>query len=243
MNSPSSANGASTKPTKNLTKVDELVAAVRAGDISSVEKLLAGGAQINGIALEIPESTPLQIAAEAGNLAMVKFLIEHGANVKAEDAHGATALHSVKDDTEVTRFLLAKGANPNAKDFNGNTPLHPSGFGLDGNKSAAVINTLIAGGADINVKNFDGETPIIKLLKGVVDCDSYEGIAPILPIVDVLIAAKADPSIQDFWGNSALSLAQDIQKRCERPSERNYIENHNAALALLQILRPAPPQK
>jgi TPR repeat protein len=240
---PSNTNGALAKPIKNPTKVDELETAVLAGDTSSVEKQLAEGAQINGLASEFPQSTPLQIAAGADNPAMVEFLIEHGADVKAEDTSGATALHSVKGDTEVTRLLLSKGANPNAQDFNGDTPLHPSGFGASGYKTVAVIGTLIASGADINARDFEGETPIIKLLKGVVDCDSYEGIAPTLPIVDAFIAAKANLTLRDLWGNSALSLAQDIRKRCERPPEHNYVENHNAALALLQILSQGPQGK
>jgi TPR repeat protein len=243
INVSSNSFAASTKPVKDPTKVDEIVAAVQAGDFASVEKQLAGGAQINGLASEFPEATPLQIAAGAGNPSMVEFLLQHGADVKAEDTSGRTALHSVKGDTEVTRLLLSKGANPNAKDFNGDTPLHPSGFGLDNYKSVAVINTLIAGGADVNLQDFEGETPIIKLLKGVVDCDSYEGIAPTLPIVDAFVAAKADLTLRDLWGNSARSLAQDIRKRCERPSEHNYVENHNAALALLQILSQGPQEK
>ena len=59
--------------------------------------------------------TALMWAAVAGNVDVVRLLIEAGADVRAVDDEGVTALHlaRAKGHTEVAAALLAAGANPN----------------------------------------------------------------------------------------------------------------------------------
>ena len=68
----------------------------------------------------------LGLAAYAGNLAAVKYLISKGVKVDAipEDAPGtALAAAVMGGNTEVVKFLVSRGANVNYKDHNGVTPL------------------------------------------------------------------------------------------------------------------------
>lgn len=68
--------------------------------------------------------TALHYACDRGNLEMVQFLVEEGANVNIQDSYGETPLHVAKiaDELEIINYLLTKGADMNKKNFDGFTP-------------------------------------------------------------------------------------------------------------------------
>lgn len=85
------------------------------------------------------EETPLSFAADHGDMAVVKMLLDAGAPVNAPakvqvykqypDAAPIgfwSPLHSAarKGDADMLSVLLAAGANPNGRDGKGRTPLH-----------------------------------------------------------------------------------------------------------------------
>lgn len=85
--------------------------AARAGDLKQVDALLAAGAPVDAPARY--GQTPLYFAAEKGHLAVVKRLVERGANVNVEDGFfGASALEMALQGghVELARYLLAHGA-------------------------------------------------------------------------------------------------------------------------------------
>ncbi len=69
--------------------------------------------------------TPLMLASARGDLAMVKFLVNH-AKIEKPDRYKRTALtHAIMNGAaNVTSFLLSQGADPNKADTSGNTNLH-----------------------------------------------------------------------------------------------------------------------
>jgi len=67
--------------------------------------------------------TALHFAAENGDLAMVRFLLENGAEVNARGPCGNTPLHYAAT-REVAEALIAGGADVHAKGNRGMTPLH-----------------------------------------------------------------------------------------------------------------------
>lgn len=87
------------------------------GTVESVQKLLDSGSSTEA-SNEDMKVTPLIAAAHAGNLKVVEFLIERGANVGAVDAGGKTALHwaALRDHAEVVGVLIKSGADVNAVD-------------------------------------------------------------------------------------------------------------------------------
>jgi len=88
-----------------------LLNAAAAGDIEEVSLLLKQGHLANE-ALLIIGIRPLTLAAAYGHADVVRVLLEHGAEVNAEDFTGWTALHagSFTGDSETVSLLLDRGA-------------------------------------------------------------------------------------------------------------------------------------
>lgn len=96
--------------------------AVRVHDLNRVLGLLAAGANVNERD-EGMEQTPLMRAAQVGDMAIARILLDHGAAVNAQDDEGMTAfMFAVKrGNTPLMRLLLDKGASLNARTAEGVT--------------------------------------------------------------------------------------------------------------------------
>jgi len=100
-------------------------------------------------------STTLMYAALYGDLASVRQLIDHGADVNASNDAGATALMWAIDDLDKVRLLLDHGADPNAMSVDSRTPL---AIALGNKGSAAVVKLLLDHGANLEAKNPRGRS-------------------------------------------------------------------------------------
>jgi ankyrin repeat protein len=114
--------GADVKP-KNRFDFDAFTSAVAAGNQDIVGLLLDAGAKPDEGASGL---TPLQFAASAGNVEMIRFLVKRGANVNyGVKTGGQTALLSAiyAAKPEAVEALIELKANINAKTKDGDTPL------------------------------------------------------------------------------------------------------------------------
>ena len=112
-----------------------------------------------------------------GNLEVVQWLVEHGADVNAKDNDGCTVLHSAVENgnLDVINYLVKHGADINAKDYYGRSILHYTasrvkmnnlllytslGFGLAKplKQHEELIQWLVDRGQDINAKDNYGMT-------------------------------------------------------------------------------------
>ena len=88
---------------------------------------------------------------------MVRFLINHGADLEARDKDGQTPLMRTSSSSwnppENTLVMLKHGADATAQDNNGNTALM---YAADG----ATVDILMRYGADIRIKNNQGQTAL-----------------------------------------------------------------------------------
>ena len=95
----------------------QLFVAAAMGDVAAVADLLAKGADIE---VDNYGVTPLYSACDKGNLALVKLLLDHGADVNAQDlewgrtplALAAMPLYAVgsrEDRAEIVTLLVEKG--------------------------------------------------------------------------------------------------------------------------------------
>jgi ankyrin repeat protein len=91
-----------------------LLFAARVGDLESARLLVAAGANVNDADAWGVSATVM--AAHAGFVEIVEFLLEHGADPNAAAA-GFSALHAalMRRNTRMAGALLARGADPNAR--------------------------------------------------------------------------------------------------------------------------------
>lgn len=99
---------------------DRLSRAVLIGDIALVRRLIHAGASPN-TALDRSKDEPLsvlELASEAGDLKMVKLLLDKGADVNAPNFWGGAAIvgASVFGTAEVVALLIKHGADVNVYD-------------------------------------------------------------------------------------------------------------------------------
>ncbi|KAL8700353.1 MAG: hypothetical protein Q9201_005492 [Fulgogasparrea decipioides] len=101
-----------------------LFAALGSRSVDIVTSLLKAGANVDAT-VPFTGITSLHTAAEGGHTALVKVLLEAGAQVSSRTVTGATPLHqaSVHGCTEVARLLLGAGADIDALDHDKMTPL------------------------------------------------------------------------------------------------------------------------
>jgi len=108
--------------------------------------------------------TPLSWAAVFGREAVVKLLIESGAEIETKDKDwGRTPLSwAARQDREaVVKLLLDKGAEIEKKDNQGQTPL--SWAARQGRE--AVVKLLLDKGAEIEKKDNWGQTPLFLAIR------------------------------------------------------------------------------
>ena len=112
--------------------------------------------------LDVDDTTLMLAAGNGGDIEMVKFLVENGANVNASNSHGETAMmravHS--QNVEIIDFLASKGANVNAKCFNDadsdmTALMHAAFVG-----NIKIVEALIRNRADVNAKSAKGATAL-----------------------------------------------------------------------------------
>ena len=117
-----------------------------------------------------PGSTPFVLAAQGGNSAVMRALLEAGADPLLTDNEGTTALiaaagygrnHPYTAATEegaleAAQMVLDLGNDINAANKHGETPLHAAAYwGKD-----RMVQFLVDHGAEINAVNKIGQTPL-----------------------------------------------------------------------------------
>lgn len=96
------------------------------GDIQTVRSELTAGEDIDGIAptydwLELEEAAPLALACASGEIEIVAYLIDSGADIESKGWSEATSLHMAlsSGSLECISLLLDNGADVNAKVIGG----------------------------------------------------------------------------------------------------------------------------
>ncbi len=202
-----------------MTKEKRLLEAVRAGELESIQKWIAEGADVNCLV-----DGMFRAVAHPGTgdrVAVVRYLLQNGADphLPAYDHASALDLWAYEGDASVVRVLLDHHADPNLGCApSGETPLHYAtsqghlpgrtecvklllAAGADPNRPANVGIETTAYMRDICVR---GETP---LHRAAIHGDEQ--------MIQHLLDYGADPSIKDAHGESPLCWAS----RARRPAK------------------------
>lgn len=241
---------------------EEMYSLVEASALGNLERVrrLVGSKNVSPNIIDPLGRSPLRAAIESGHIAVVKYLLDHGANVNDIDLEGNSALLlSVRHQrVEVFTHLLEKGAGLNYRSKVGRTALYEAA--LVGNYD--MVDRLIRAGADTHVVDVFGNTilhaavmseniPVLrKVIATTVDIDTQNeagitalGLATsqqLLPQVEVLLENKASVSIKDYEGQNALQLAvrsDEIRenKRKERAREIESVGKDKIAKEINEV--------
>ena len=137
---------------------------------------------------------PVVEAARNGDEALLRTLVEQGADVNATAGDGSTALlwASHRDRPESVDLLIRAGADVNRANDLGATPLWAAGE----NGSVAVVELLLEAGADPNLALRHGETPLMAAARS--------GSAR---VAELLLEHGADPNATGPRGQTGLMWA------------------------------------
>lgn len=157
-------------------------------------------------------STPLLVAAEAGQVEAARLLLDEGAAVDARNRWETTALHvaCLRGHEGLVALLLARGAD---------TRLSRDGYGLSGLMCAAwtgsvgaVRQLLLHGEARVDERSSNGRTAIwLAATRGHSEA-----------VWTLLLEGGADPGVSDeegvrpwqaAWSRGHHELARDLQVR------------------------------
>ena len=183
-----------------------LMAVARTGNIDTTSLLLSQGANIQARE-NWGEQTALMWAASQNQPAMVKLLIEHGADV-----------NSSGKDHNWPRWITSEPRNKPLEQGGLTALLYAAREGCEG-----CVKALLDGGADINLTDPDGLTPLIMALQNL----HYD-------TANILIERGADIHRWDWYGRTALYSAIELHLI---PSSRRGDLPSNDNLTALNIAR------
>lgn len=140
------------------------------------------------------DQTALQIALPTENEAIIRLLLENGADISEKGNRGRAALHfaALRGDEAIVKLLLEYGARIPEKDDNGQAALHIA----VSKESEAITRLLLENGANISEVDNDRHTALhIAVSEGGEE------------IVKLLLENGADVSEKDNLGQTALHIA------------------------------------
>jgi ankyrin repeat protein len=170
-------------------------------------------------------------AAETGDVAKVRALLEAGANPSLPRNFSALEAASAAAYPRVVEELLKHHPNVNQRDSAGRTALNALGqsaVGRPGENPAEVARLLIHAGADVNAQdNIYANTPLHEVpdaasAKVLIQAGAnlnrrnVQGQTALMLTLDsevarALLEAGADKAVRDHKGKTALDLARELQ--------------------------------
>ena len=132
---------------KALSEVQALwFEAAKNGDVTQLESLLKQGIEISS--LDTSLNTALHLATKHAQLAVMHFLITHGADVNLKNNLDSTPLHLTEKNIESIKILLEAGADPNIKDKDYDYPYY---FAFYGSMTRELTELYIKHGAHLQL--------------------------------------------------------------------------------------------
>lgn len=162
----------------------------------------------------------LLYAAETGNLAQIKKLLDKGVNLECRDRHGYTPLLNAAANNQfrTVEYLLARNANFTATNNLDLTALSLAAYGgfveiakllLD---HGANLETKVGSGSSLH----NGRTPL-----GLAACKGHSAM------VTFLLSRGADPYVKDQHGNTAFTFANYSNDKTCLNILNNHVQTHH----------------
>lgn len=146
---------------ENIEELYNLYKVIQSGNTQKVGLIIRSGVSVNTL-IDIRKNpyekdmfTPLMIAANRGDAAMVEYLLSIGAKVNQPNNFGLTALLSAVHGSPDTpsnnylrciKILIDAGASPDAQDFLKITPLSAARQRMISSPQFRAVETILSGG-------------------------------------------------------------------------------------------------
>ncbi|HEY7389121.1 MAG TPA: ankyrin repeat domain-containing protein [Bryobacteraceae bacterium] len=209
----------------------------------------AGTGIIRQRALPTPDGgmTPLLFAVRDGNAAMVRLLLDHGADINQASGNHTSPLivALLNGQLGLATELLSRGADPNAADDYHRGPLFAAidlrnfnhdkyaDLPTDGRDPLDLIKALLDKGANPNQRT--DTVPVHGLMQFDASWVNFDGQTPFIraalsgdiEVMRLLLAHGADPNIATKQGSTALMAASGINwipGQTYSHSEADYVE-------------------
>lgn len=181
---------------RNINQRRNLRDAAADNDIFRVEKLLREGVDINSV---YKYGTALDQAAVDGNLNMVKYLLNHGAQLNKTDSQGKNAMHhAVKGGSiRMIDFLIDLGAELNRQDEEGKTAAF---YALD---KLEILKRLFLNGASDRITDHEGNT----LLHWACKPSQFDNVPKATELITFLLSRNLDINALNSTQESPLFFA------------------------------------
>ena len=147
------------RATKKFVYDTSLVRAIKISDVDRVRTLMYANVNVNE--KNYAGITPLTIAAEKGNMEIIKMLVEDGkATINEASSYGITPLiaGAAAGQDEAVGYLIQKGADVTVKDDLGKTALL---YAIGYDKPKLISNLIKLNNQSINLPDNAGNTPLI----------------------------------------------------------------------------------
>ncbi len=157
--------------------------AVESNDLTQVKSIISSGVKFT------KGDSPLGLAAELGNVEIVKALVEAGCNVEWGGfvEPSPLCLAAFKGSTNVVQFLIEKQAKLNSKDANGSTPL----MSAAANGHLEIVKLLSEAGAKINIQSEHGDFA----LSSAANSGHREIYEYLLPLTSTKLSKQVDTNL------------------------------------------------
>jgi ankyrin repeat protein len=142
--------------------VTPLVPACQENAFDAVKFLVDKGADANQRIVAAGNQSPIRFACKTGNVALVTFLLENGAQLEDTPDDGITPIIQAarSDHYDLVKFLIDQGADVNAYAVEKECALNQA----IKNGNARIVELLLASGAKVTYKDKDGKSSL-KLAK------------------------------------------------------------------------------
>ncbi len=165
-----------------------------------LQALLDKGADINKQNVE--GKSVLDLAFANNNLAMIKFMVEHGADVNKVSDDRIYLMDCKRGSTELTELLIAHNAKVSHVTADGETVL----MAAIRNLNMPLIKYVLQHNVDVNAKNAEGMTAVLHLLKALEQYGAEDASvrADVLETLRLLAEHGADLNVRDYDGQTVL---------------------------------------
>jgi ankyrin repeat protein len=221
-----------------------LFTAIKNGDLEGVLAAFSAGAQIN--ARDADNGTPVMLACDGGEAAVLGYLLNKRPDLTLQDNRGWTALHNAvcSENVELVRLLLPAGPPLTVESNAGDTPL-----ALAGNRGVPPIPVLLYDHCLAQGHSLTAEevrqlhrhlikdprfTPAVRSLLESCFVQAVGGGLPVFAPDD--IAGQLQAHLAGLYDTMTSAVAEQLEKAALSDGERAMIR---FALADLQRLKSA----